>query len=414
MSVCVCGGLMILLVLARRENRQLRGQLESKDSERRTLAPSGPAHKDSRQTDAAQSTSSLPSLSTAEIEPTLLKIIRDRLPGRDRDQVRRISATIDPKDMARALEIVDANALGQIRRLLRIDLLTAWARSDPAAASAWLAGFPATEAQRSERILISDIWSETDPKAALAFAGPTQGTFRNFALRFPEEAARAAMTVPNENNARAIAIEAVARAWFENDAGAAMKWATELPDSQDRFFGVRSLLPKLAETDPASVGAYVSTLPATYPFNNLTQNFAGQWAAIDPTAAGAWATGLASPALRSVVIPNIARNWAEDDPRSAAAWIASFPPSAEREAAAVAYVLGALTYDPPFAAEMATSIADETMRGNAIANVALRWIHADPAAAEAWLARITVPEITKQRLRAENFPQDSAAFRTSP
>jgi hypothetical protein len=393
-------GVAALLIYQYLVNRGLRSQLATEKEKVHQLESSQKALRVSHSAVKPPETR----LPRTEIESKLLEVIHQGLWRKDRQAHMAIFRMIESKDMAYAFEIVDRNAMGQTRRLVRMDLLTAWAKADPEAAAAWLGSFPSNEAQRTEKGIIGDVWSEKDPRAALAFAGPTPGIFRNFALLAPNEAATAALTAFADGSDRGAAIETVARTWFDSDPSAALKWALALPDEKARLFGVRPLLNQLAAVDPASVAPYVATLPSSQGFLQVEQSFARQWSESDPSAAAAWATNLPSTSgMRLTSMMEISREWAEDDPKGAGAWIESLPQGADRDSVTLNFVNGSLTYDPAIAAQYAITIVNENQRSNAIAAVALRWLNADPAAAQSWLSQITVPEQARQLIKT-GFP----------
>lgn len=354
--------------------------------------------------------SSAEKLNRAAIESSILEAIHKRLWRNNRNDLSDYYKKIDPKDMPYALQVVDQNAMGQSRRIIRMDLLSRWAKEDPMATAAWLDSFPSNEALRTEKQMVGDIWSETDPKAALAFAGPTQQIFYNYALKAPTEAASEALALFTNGTDRGSAIEAASTAWFESDPQAALKWAMTLPEGNARLFGIRPLLTQLASVDPASVASYIATLPSGQGYAHIEEEFSRQWADSDPSAAAAWAASLpAGSGVGSEAIIQVARAWSEDDPKAAAIWLESLPIGPARDTATQSFVFGALNYDPAMAAQYAVKIGDENQRSDAISAVALRWLNADPPAATAWLSQIELPQRARQQIRAQ-FP----SFGNSP
>ncbi len=78
--------------------------------------------------------------------------------------------------------------------------------------------------------------------------------------------------------------------------------------------------------------------------------------------------------------------------------IQALPAGASREAAAQAYV-GRVAYSSPeLAAPWAETLTDQNLRNSQIENVARHWLENDRPAAEAWLAKVNLPEDRKQRL----------------
>jgi len=76
----------------------------------------------------------------------------------------------------------------------------------------------------------------------------------------------------------------------------------------------------------------------------------------------------------------------------------TLPAGASREAAVQAYI-GQLTYSSPeVAAPWAETLTDQNARFSQIENVASNWLKADRPSAEAWLAKVNLPDDRKQRL----------------
>ena len=102
--------------------------------------------------------------------------------------------------------------------------------------------------------------------------------------------------------------------------------------------------------------------------------------------------------LRENAARDLISNWAREDSTAAAAWLQTLPAGASRESAVQAYV-AQLTYSSPeLAAPWAETLTDENARFSQIENIARRWLEADRPAAEAWLAKVNLPDDRKQRL----------------
>ena len=85
-------------------------------------------------------------------------------------------------------------------------------------------------------------------------------------------------------------------------------------------------------------------------------------------------------------------------PTAAGQWLQTLPAGASREAAVQAYVSQLAYSSPELAAPWAETLTDENLRNNQIENVARRWLETDRPAAEAWLAKVNLPDDRKQRL----------------
>jgi hypothetical protein len=66
---------------------------------------------------------------------------------------------------------------------------------------------------------------------------------------------------------------------------------------------------------------------------------------------------------------------------------------------AVSSFVSHLSYQSPeIAAPWAETLSDDNQRVNQMENIARRWLETDRASAEAWLARVNLPEERKKRL----------------
>src|SRR5258708_16335963 len=123
-------GAFVLLAYECLANRELRRQLTAAKDRVRKLESSETPQKVSRSTVTAPATR----LAQSEIESKLLDLIRTGQWRKDRQAQSKIFSMIDSKDMAYAFEIVDRNAMGPTRRLVRTDLLTSLPKANPVAA----------------------------------------------------------------------------------------------------------------------------------------------------------------------------------------------------------------------------------------------------------------------------------------
>jgi hypothetical protein len=91
-------------------------------------------------------------------------------------------------------------------------------------------------------------------------------------------------------------------------------------------------------------------------------------------------------------------NWAASDPTAAGQWLQGLPAGASRESAVQAYVSQLTQASPELAAPWAETLTDQNTRFNQMENVARRWLDTDRPAAEAWLAKVNLPDDRKQGL----------------
>ena len=111
------------------------------------------------------------------------------------------------------------------------------------------------------------------------------------------------------------------------------------------------------------------------------------WASRDPIAASLWhrdhAASFPHPGMDGAA-GEIAAQWCRQNPAAAARWVRKLF-GAAREDAAYAMVTELVWSDPADAATWTVDVVEPKRHAAAVAQVALFWLHADPAAAEAWI-----------------------------
>ena len=89
------------------------------------------------------------------------------------------------------------------------------------------------------------------------------------------------------------------------------------------------------------------------------------------------------------------------DPTAAGQWLQTLPAGASREAAVQTYVSQLCYSSPELAAPWAETLTDQNNRNSQIENIARRWLQTDRSAAETWLAKASLPDDRKKRLRSQ-------------
>lgn len=401
-------GACLASILERRDNLALRNELQAERakpvfSPRQTAVETAAVENLAPPT-AATSVQSLPS---SAVEATLLNIIQNRLLRRDRPATLQVLASIDKRDLPRAIEIVERAARNGTRNALRAALLRRWTQVDPRAAAAWASALPPSVQNAELNATITDIWSETDPEAALAQRPLTFTALRNLTRKAPEKAAQLALAEGSPDQ-RAYRISSVAEAWFERDPEAAMKWAVSLPAVSEKCAALQPFINQLADVDPAVVGSYIATLPEDVSTSRLVRQLVSRWSEVDPSSAGQWIQNLpATKETRGEALRILARAWADDDPDAAMAWAATLPTEQDRTAATSSLIQTLASYEPTTAARLATSLTDPREKLSAIHRIAWSWFRQDPAAAKAWLATLSLSPESREELEsyAETRPR---------
>lgn len=189
------------------------------------------------------------------------------------------------------------------------ELLSAWARIDPAAAMAW------AEGRENADNFLGALIDGLGPDDVEAFAAilprlkPDQlredrleSVFRRLGAEDCERARSLLGKMPT-GRARNAAASSMAEGWARGDAKASYAWAKDLADPAERESALRGVFRAWAETDPQGVAARLDELAKDEP-----QDDKGH-----PLACGE------SP-VRAIV-----RAWAAQDPHAAAAWLQERP-----------------------------------------------------------------------------------------
>ena len=111
------------------------------------------------------------------------------------------------------------------------------------------------------------------------------------------------------------------------------------------------------------------------------------WTSHDPIAASLWYRDHAATFSQGGMdraAGEIAAQWCRQNPAAAARWVRKLF-GAAREDAAYAMVTELVWSDPADAATWTVDVVEPKRHAAAVAQVALFWLHADPAAAEAWI-----------------------------
>ena len=162
----------------------------------------------------------------------------------------------------------------------------------------------------------------------------------------------------------------LASQWASQNPGAAVAWATNLPDA----------------------GARKSAL-----INGLKG-----WTQVAPEAAAAYTTTLPAGELHDRAVLMVAGEWAFHDAYGAAEWVSHFPKGTLRDKAVGPIIFWGQGQAPAAVAKMLDTIGDTNLiqqNGEALASI---WLQRDDAAARAWIKKSPLSDEVKQRLLKSN------------
>ncbi len=184
--------------------------------------------------------------------------------------------------------------------------------------------------------------------------------------------------------------------WAGEDSQAALDWAAALPEGSKRDAAVRGVLGGL---DPAQAAEYVSQMPSSQLQSQAASDVAYRWAIADPESAAQWVQDLPEGPARQTAAQGLLRCWCQDSGTSAPdTWIRSLPAGPTQAAAARAFVLYAGTAEPALASDWVSAFGNEGERDAQIERIGRAWLQSDPVPARTWLQGTSLPAEEKQKL----------------
>ena len=267
------------------------------------------------------------------------------------------------KDPVRAASLVLTLADPQARSSAVSNLMNQWAALDPQAALSWAQTIGNDTLRHTATAEAIRGWSNKDPKAAMAEAQKLQ-----------------------DSGTRASAIQSAWYNWLRKDATAAMAYLGESYDEK--------LMENLSWNFAYNTGGFtqqekvslVEKLPDGEPKQAILRTLAdsqirrGQY-----NQAMELLNNLPDSSERDGSVQRLGQQWAEHDSKAAAEWLKLQPDSSDRDLAVAGFANVLARTDPQAALQWADTIPDAGVKTGSLKNIALRWLTADSAAAEAWL-----------------------------
>jgi hypothetical protein len=163
------------------------------------------------------------------------------------------------------------------------EALAAWARIDPQAALAAVAGgAPSLPGRENHYYYIYAAWARNDPQAAMASAGQ--------------------MLPANE---RKTALAAAFGSWAGRDPDAALKYALSMKPADRPSTGLNNVLSSIWKANPAEAKNIFETLPPDLRQTGIS-GMVSSWAHHAPDAALQWVNGLTNPREKSAALEGLA------------------------------------------------------------------------------------------------------------
>jgi hypothetical protein len=275
-------------------------------------------------------------------------------------------------------------------------LLTAWSQADPLAALTYAtantrSGFATTT------ILAS--WAATDPDAAIRWAEANHrgteanpylaGIIRSLGASDPARAT-ALLTAMPRSQERAEALDAMLPHLLAQGSDATRAWISAISDESLRNGSMTRVAGQLAQSDPKGTADWLLANPGDATKRSLDDVF-GTWAAANRDAAVAYFQALPTGEERSNALRGVISAVASQDAAAAAKILDRYTGDVT-DGTIQSFVWHSFGSDPALAMNYIGRLADAGNQERMYNRTLENWLSRDPAAAQAWMQRNTLPE----------------------
>lgn len=344
----------------------------------------------------------------ALVEPDWLERSRD---------MSRFLVGLGPQNLAAAQAALEPQLAWVTTDELRLFML-AWSRFDPPGALAWALALPRPFHRNASGAAIY-AWAFRDPAAARgALARVEDGSLRDFLEdRMVAGWAHAGggrelteyLAALPEGPRRFALIGMLAWELSKRGPESVIEWAEDAPTAFPRFKQAVFLKASttLASNDPADAAARLGPfLSRPYAAGTL-RVLARSWANRDPRAALAWLVELQPDAERDAAIAQAFSVWLANAPKAAIAWLDDALPDPSLDPAIGLMVARLRPRSPARALDWSLRLHDPELRSQFVTRIGRTWYHAHTGPAEAWLARVELPEALREAIRAPLHAEDA-------
>ncbi|MFH1496653.1 MAG: hypothetical protein ABII82_02390 [Verrucomicrobiota bacterium] len=239
------------------------------------------------------------------------------------------------------------------------------------------------------------------------------------------------------------AFAAVAKAWAETDPAAALEWAGQQPASSLQNNFVRTVIETWADADLSAALETATTLTAAHDLDSTVETLLHRWLRASPDASAQWiqtqdspsrmvlmaavntlsgthprliATLLSRPmdeATRAGATAVFVGNWSRTNPSSALLWINTLPRGGSYDMAVIAIIGNLARRDPSAALSLYQSLPDDTTRASITSSLAANL--PDRSAAFSWLTSLPAGKLRQAAadgLASQQYSKDPAGFTT--
>ena len=309
------------------------------------------------------------------------------------------------QDAQGAFDYANAMDEGELKAVAIKVTAKALAISNPQYLAKKALAMPGNRSRREAIEELTTSLAKTDASSALQWAEQLPGdlskkdalaiTRSALARQNPAEAAGQLSQLP-PGDSRNNLITTIAEHWGAEDPGAAVQWATNLPE-KELALAMWNLTGAWAQVDPANAANYVAQLPPGDMQNQCAMAVVSSWSVRDPAATANWVIQFPET-LQQQGLREVINAWITRDSQGAQAWANNLPEGATRDTALQSFADGLAYWAPEKAAKTAESIADPSKREEALTTTLRIWLDIDPGPARAWLASLDISQELKDRL----------------
>lgn len=287
-------------------------------------------------------------------------------------------------------------------------IFSQWARKDIDAAKAALSRLSGRQLDMATTALVTSI-AQRDPREAWEFASslsqtgeayrdPRRNVIQVWSQSDPAAALQAAMQIP-EGPSRNQSISTAVSSWAQNDFSAALQHTLSIPDSTMRSEILRVMSSGRVQEPEKMFQAVIEHMPAGDNFQQSISSVLSSWASENPVAAAAALDQLPPGRIHTQAASQVANQWASlGRHEEALRWTKTLSSSEARQAS-VSQLFSSWAGKDPEAAKRALAGLSGPERSSAVGSLAGAWARSDPEAVLRWSGTISEPDDKRNVVR---------------
>jgi len=265
------------------------------------------------------------------VEPKrLFDLVMEKMPAGNafRNTVSQVVSRWAQKDPQAAAAALETLPPGDAFNNSAGNLVRQWSKKDPAAAFNWVKSLP----EGSGRNDTIRNWFNTvagdQPNLAETYYRKLSLDEQNrvassiassLVASDPAAAIQFSATVADEKT-RQRTQESIARSWARQNPQQAARWAASLPQEQ-KSRAIRNVVDSWADKNVEAAAEWLASMPADQSLDEATRSLTRRLVGVDPEAAMSWAGSIVEEKDRQRAVIDSARQWIRNDPASGKAWV---------------------------------------------------------------------------------------------